>query len=66
VEDETGDRVLFGKSGVDLPTGTIAIIYVRGNGAAEGGVVLTNFSREWLQIIPLPFVPELVEVREIR
>lgn len=66
VERETGDRVLFGKYGVDLPTGTIAIIYVRGNGAAEGGVVLTNFNREWLQVIPLPFVPEQVEIREIR
>jgi len=66
VERETGDRVLFGKYGVDLPTGTIAIIYVRGNGAAEGGVVLTNFNREWLQVIPLPYVPEQVEIREIR
>jgi len=66
VEDETGDRVLFGKFGVDLATGTIAIIYVRGNGEAEGGVVLTNFNRTWLQVVPLPYVPELVEIREIR
>ena len=65
VERETGDRVLFGKYGVDLPSGTIAIIYVRGNGAAEGGVVLTNFEREWLEIIPLPYVPEQVEIREV-
>ncbi len=66
VERETGDRVLFGRYGVDLPTGTIAMIYVRGNGAAEGGVVLTNFQREWLEVIPLPYVPEQVEIREIR
>ncbi|MEJ2585271.1 MAG: hypothetical protein P8Z38_09580, partial [Robiginitalea sp.] len=65
VELETGDRVLFGKFAVDLPKGTIAIIYVRGNGAAEGGVVLTNFDREWLEVIPLPYVPEQVEIREI-
>ena len=63
VERETGDRVLFGKFAVDLPSGTIAIIYVRGNGAAEGGVVLTNFEREWLEVIPLPYVPEQVEIR---
>ena len=66
VERETGDRVLFGKFAVDLPTDTIALIYVRGNGAAEGGVVLTNFSREWLEVIPLPYVPEQVEIRNIR
>jgi len=66
VERETGDRVLFGKYGVDLSTGTIAIIYVRGNGATEGGVVLTNFEQEWLEVIPLPYVPEQVEIREVR
>lgn len=66
VEDETGDRVLFGNYGVDLPTGTIAIVFVRGDGSPEGGVVLTNFQREWLQVIPLPFVPERIEVREVR
>jgi hypothetical protein len=66
VELETGERVLFGKFAVDLPTGTIALVYVRGNGAAEGGVVLTNFNLEWLEVIPLPYVPEQIEIREIR
>ncbi len=66
VERETGDRVLFGNYGVDLPTGTIAIVYVRGDGSPEGGIVLTNFQREWLQVLPLPYVPERIEVREVR
>jgi hypothetical protein len=66
VERETGDRVLFGKFAVDLPTGTMALIYVRGDGVAEGGVVLTNFKREWVEVIPLPFVPEQIEIREVR
>ena len=66
MELETGERVLFGKFAVDLPTGTIALVYVRGNGAAEGGVVLTNFNLEWLEVIPLPYVPEQIEIREIR
>ena len=66
VQLETGDRVLFGKFAVDLPTGTLALVYVRGNGAAEGGVVLTNFSREWLRVIPLPYVPEELEIRQVR
>ena len=66
MERETGDRVLFGKFALDLSSGTMALIYVRGNGEAEGGVVLTNFKREWLEVIPLPFVPEQVEIREVR
>ena len=66
VELETGDRVLFGKFAVDLTTGTLALVYVRGNGAAEGGVVLTNFRREWLRVIPLPYVPEELEIRQVR
>ncbi len=66
IEQETGDRALFGNFAVDLNTGVIALIYVRGNGAAEGGVVLTNFEREWLDILPLPYVPEQLEIRQVR
>ncbi len=66
IEQETGDRALFGNFAADLNTGVIALIYVRGNGAAEGGVVLTNFQREWLEILPLPYVPEQLEIREVR
>ncbi|MCO5726052.1 hypothetical protein [Robiginitalea marina] len=64
VERETGDRVLFGNYAVDLDRGLVALIYVRGNGAPEGGVVLTNFRQEWLRVLPLPYVPERLEIRE--
>ena len=66
IEQETGDRVLFGNFASDLTTGKIALIYVRWNGAAEGVVVLTNFGLYWQQIIPLPYVPEEIEIRDVR
>ena len=66
IEQETGDRVLFGGYGVDLASGTIAIIYVRGNGLAEGGVAITNFGLDRVEVLPLPFVPEHVEIRDVR
>lgn len=65
IEQETGVRVLFGNYGVDLPTGIIAISYIRGNGSAEGGVVLTNFEIEWFEILELPLLPEEIEIRSI-
>jgi hypothetical protein len=64
VEQRTGDRVLFGNYAVDLDRGLVALIYVRGNGEARGGVVLTNFSQDWLEVIPLPLVPEIITLRE--
>lgn len=66
VEQETGDRVLFGKYAVDIASGTLAIIYVRGNGLPEGGVVLTSFGLDWLEVLPLPYVPEHIEIRSVR
>lgn len=65
IEQETGDRVLFGNYGVDLPTGVIAISYLRGNGSAEGGIVLTNFEQEWFEILELPFLPEEIEIKTV-
>lgn len=62
---ETGDQVLFGNYGLDLKTGVMAIIYIRGNGLAEGGLVLTNFDLEWLEVLPLPYVPEQLEIRSV-
>jgi hypothetical protein len=58
--------VLFGNYGVDLPTGIIALSYVRGNGTAEGGVVLTNFGQDWFELLELPFLPEEIEIRDVR
>jgi hypothetical protein len=66
IEQQTGDRVLFGNYGVDLPTGIIALSYVRGNGTAEGGVVLTNFGQDWFELLELPFLPEEIEIRDVR
>ncbi len=65
IEQETGDRILFGNYGVDLPTGIIAISYLRGNGSAEGGVVLTNFELDWFEILELPLLPEEIEIRAV-
>ena len=65
IERETGDRVLFGNYAVDLPTGVLAFAYVRGNGLPEGGVVLTNFEGTWLEVLPLPYIPEQLEIRSV-
>jgi hypothetical protein len=65
IERQTGDRVLFGNYAVDLPSGTLAIAYVRGNGLPEGGVVLTDFGGTWLEVLPLPYVPEHLEIRNV-
>ncbi len=66
IEQATGDRVLFGNYAVDLPSGIFAISFVRGNGTAEGGVVLTNFEQDWFELLELPFLPEEIEIREVR
>jgi hypothetical protein len=66
IEQETGDRVLFGNYGVDLPTGTIAISYIRANGSAEGGIVLTNFELYPFELLELPFLPEEIEIRDVQ
>ena len=65
IEQETGNRVLFGNFDMDLDSGLILISYVKGDGSPEGGVVLTNFDAIPLQILPLPFVPERLIIREI-
>jgi hypothetical protein len=66
IEQATEERLLFGNYGVDLPTGSIALSYIRADGSAEGGIVLTNFSLEWFEILELPFLPEEIEILEVR
>ena len=66
IEQTTGERLLFGNYGVDLPTGVIGFSYIRGDGSGEGGIVLTTFSQEWFEILELPFLPEEIEIRQVR
>lgn len=65
IEQEVGDRVIFGNFDMDLDSGLILISYVKGDGTPNGGLILTDFDATPLQILPLPFVPERLILREI-
>ncbi|MBC2839708.1 hypothetical protein [Robiginitalea sp. SC105] len=65
IERETGNRFLFGNFDADPDSGLILIAYVQGDGSPQGGVVLTDFEANPLQIIPLPIVPEQIVLRDI-
>lgn len=66
IEAETGDRFLFGTFDADPDSETIAIIYVKGDGTPQGGIVIADFEGNLKKIIPTPLVPEQVVIRDVR
>ena len=66
IEADTGDRFLFGVFDADPESGRIAIAYIKGDGSPEGGLVISDFDGNPLQIIPLPFLPDDVVIRSVQ
>lgn len=65
MEAETGSRPLFGQFDTDPETGLSILVYVKGDGSPEGGVVVTDFEGTLVEILPLPLVPDRVLIRDV-